>query len=263
MVGTVRAGGGRTAAVHPMPIKMFVITLSDALERQQQAETQLRAAGFDFRFFPAVRGTDAIGSSACPVDERDFLLATGRHVTAGEVGCYASHRLLWKHCASVGEPLLVMEDDFLLSDGFAAAVRHLEREIADFHFIRLQSERRARKRKVKSLGSFDLWQYTKAPQSAMCYGISPSAAQRLLTHADIIEAPVDVYMKRCWQHGQRMYGITPYTVTESPLSSHSQIAGRTKARKGFMTQLQRLFTRMQSHVLRTHYNYALLRRDRN
>lgn len=244
-------------------MKIFVITLTDAIERQQHAESQLRAAGLEFRFFPAVRGTDAIASPSCRVVEQAFLLATGRHVTPGEVGCFASHRLLWKQCARLGEPLLIMEDDFLLSAGFAAAVRHLEREIGDFHFIRLQSERRARKKRVKSLGAFSLWQYTKAPQSAMCYGLSPTAARRLLAHAAIIDAPVDVYMKRFWQHGQRMYGITPYTVTESGLSSHSQIAGRAKAKKDLVTRLQRLLARIQSRVLRARYNSTLMRRDRN
>lgn len=54
-------------------------------------------------------------------------------------------------------------------------------------------------------------------------------------------------MKRFWRHGQRMYGITPYTVTESALSSISNISGRTKAHKHLAARLRRTLARMQEH----------------
>ncbi len=234
---------------------IFVITLNDALARQQRAISQLQAQGLVFRFVPAIPGQEAIRAPACTVRKREFLLATGRNVTPGEVGCFLSHRLLWTLCAQIGEPILIMEDDFELSADFSAALSCLENEIGEYGFIRLQSERRARKKRVKSLGRFTLWRYTKAPNSAMCYGITPSAARRLLADAAEIDAPVDVYMKRFWKHGQRMYAITPYTVTESKLSEATQIAGRSKARKSLPTRLHRLLARVGHCFSRAHYNF--------
>ncbi len=238
-------------------MRIYVITLADAEARQQQAESQLRGLGLDFRFFPGVIGNEAIRSPLCKVDESEFLLATGRDITAGEVGCYTSHKLLWQLCVHLGEPVLVMEDDFQLSEDFSQALQLLDNEIDEYGLIRLQSERRARKKRVKALGRFALWRYTKAPHSAMCYGISPSAAERLLASSETITAPVDVYMKRFWRHGQQMYGITPYAVTESKLSRRTQIAGRSKAKKNLGTQLSRLFARLYEHLTRIRFNLEL------
>lgn len=235
-------------------MKIFVITLSDALERQQQSAHRLREVGLDFTFFPAVAGHEAIRSQSFKVAEREFLLATGRKPTPGEVGCFVSHRLLWKLCAQTGEPVMAMEDDFTLAGEFVDAVSHVEREIEEFGFIRLQSERRAKKRPVKALGGFTLWRYTKAPNSAMCYGLSPKAATRLLKFAGTIEAPVDVYMKRFWRHGQRMFGITPYTVTESALSLGTQISGRSKAGKSVSTRIARTLARLREALARRQFD---------
>ncbi len=235
-------------------MRIYVITLADAQARQQQAESQLQGLGLDFRFFPAVIGEEAIRSPLCKVDESEFLLATGRGITAGEVGCYTSHRLLWQYCVHLGEPVLVMEDDFQLSKDFPQALQLLGEEIDEYGLIRLQSERRARKKRVKPLGNFTLWRYTKAPHSAMCYGISPSAAERLLASSETITAPVDVYMKRFWRHGQKMYGITPYAVTESQLSIGTQIGGRIKAAKSLGTRASRTIARLQEFAARITHN---------
>jgi glycosyl transferase family 25 len=243
-------------------MRIYVITLNDAAARQQYAESQLQGLGLEFHFFPAMRGEEAMKLPSLRVDEQEFVLATGRHITPGEVGCYVSHRLLWKLCAQLEEPILVMEDDFQLSEDFQAALMLLEAEIAEYGFIRLQSERRAEKTQVKTMGRFALWRYTKAPNSAMCYGISPAAARRLLAHSEMITAPVDVYMKRFWRHGQQMYGITPYSVTESTLSNASQIAGRTKANKNFTTRVRRVFARLNEYLTRTGFNLRLPRRGR-
>jgi glycosyl transferase family 25 len=235
-------------------MKIFVITLSDALARQQQSARRLRELGLDFTFFPAVAGHEAIRSQSCNIAEREFLLSTGRKPTAGEVGCFASHRLLWKLCAQIGEPVLIMEDDFLLADGFVDAVSHVEREIGEFGFIRLQSEQQAKKQPIKTLDRFTLWRYAKAPNSSMCYGLSPDAATRLLESADTINAPVDVFMKRFWRHGQRMFGLTPYTVSESELSRGTQISGRFKARKDVATRIARTWTRIAEVLARHQFN---------
>lgn len=237
-------------------MKIFVITLTDSVARQQHAAGQLQAAALAFSFFPAVSGVEAMRSPEYRVSERDFLLSTGRKVTPGEVGCFASHKLLWKLCVQLDEPILVMEDDFKLSADFPGAVQELENQVGEFGFIRLQSERRARKRRVRMLGRFTLWRYTKAPNSAMCYGLSPIAARKLLAHADTIGAPVDVYMKRAWRHGQRMYGITPYTVSESVLSEQSHITGRAKARKSLAMRLSRTFARTREWLARVRFNRA-------
>lgn len=215
-----------------MALPVLVISLSDAPERRAQASAQLDDAGIPFRFLDALTGeaarqTGAYGSC----DERRWVLHTGRQPTAGEIGCFASHREAWRICAQSGTAGLVMEDDFRLLPGFEQALGWVEQRVDEFGFIRLQTETRARKRRVCRCGEFTLWRYVKAPHSMMCYGLSPAVARELLRHSEILCEPVDVFVKRYWAHGRTLYGLTPYTVEESELSRSSCIGGRPKSRK--------------------------------
>lgn len=210
-------------------MKVFVITLADAVERQEQAARQLKAANIEFQFVPAVAGEDAVNSDVCAVDEREFLLNTGEKVTTAGIGRFVSHRLVWKICTNLNEPILVMEDDFLLADDFNLAVRLVMENVKEYGLIGLQREGDAKKRRVRRLGRFTLWRYTKAPSIATCYAISPVTAGKLVEHADVISAPINVYLKRSWRHGQQMFGISPYAVTEGGPGAKTLSQGRLKA----------------------------------
>ena len=235
-------------------MRIIVISLEKAVDRQALVVQQLSGLGMPFEFLSAVDGATVYPSSSCEVDDETFLLSTGRNTTAGEVGCYLSHRKAWRLCSDSNQPLLIMEDDFALSDDFPFAVQLLESHIRKFGFIRLQSETRARKIRVKQLGRFTLWRYTKAPNSAMCYGLSVEGARKLLSASGIIDAPVDVFMREFWRHGQRMYGITPYSVTENDISPKSFIAGRKKARKSLSVRARRTALRLKKLAARTTSN---------
>lgn len=213
-------------------MKLYVISLPDAEERRERATIQLADAGIPFEFFDAMRGEQAIAErhfERC--DDEEWLLNTGREVTPAEIGCFASHRSMWQKCVELGEPIMIMEDDFQLLPGFANAINQVARNIDEFGFIRLQDETRARRERVAERGQFTLWRYTKAPHSAMCNAFTPEVAQRFVEMTRVACEPVDVFLKKFWEHGQPIYGLTPYTVTESSLSWKTCIPDRDKARK--------------------------------
>jgi len=239
-------------------VKVFVITLADAAERQENAARQLKAADIDFQFVPAVAGEDAVQLDVCDVDEREFLLNTGKKVTPAEIGRFASHRLVWKMCANLNEPILVMEDDFLLADDFNLAVRLVAENVKEYGLIGLQREGDAKKRRVRPLGRFTLWRYTKVPNVTTCYGISPFAAEKLVEYGDVITAPVDVYLKRSWRHGQQMYGISPYAVAEggsgakAPSQSRSTAGGSPHVEnRGMLNRFRRWLSRSTQNIWHT------------
>ena len=239
-------------------MKVYVITLADAAERQENAARQLKAANIDFQFVPAVAGEDAVKSDVCDVDEREFLLNTGEKVTPAEIGRFVSHRLVWKMCTNLNEPILVMEDDFLLADNFNVAVRLIMENVKEYGLIGLQREEDAKKRQVRRLGRFTLWRYTKAPNVATCYGISPFAAEKLVEYADVISAPVDVYLKRSWRHGQQMFGISPYAVAEGGPGAKTLSQGRSKAgdsphveNRGVLNRFRRWLSRSTQNIKHT------------
>ena len=47
-------------------------------------------------------------------DERGFIRHRDRKALAGELGCYASHILAWQQVIQLDQPVVVLEDDFIL-----------------------------------------------------------------------------------------------------------------------------------------------------
>ncbi len=74
----------------------FCITLPAATARQERFQRRAKQLGLSFQFF---FGT--------PYDAVNGL-------TAGEVGCFHSHRALWEQAAQADEPTLIFEDDSYL-----------------------------------------------------------------------------------------------------------------------------------------------------
>ena len=221
-------------------MKIFVISLPEAVERRERAARQLGEFGLAFEFFDALRGEQVMAKGyfeRCDADE--WLLNTGHPMSLGEVGCFASHRSMWQKCVEFGEPVMIMEDDFQLLPGFADAVGKVAENISECGFIRLQSETRARKQRVAVRGDFTLWRYTKVPHSCMCNSMTPEVARNLVEQTRAIYEPVDVFIKKFWVHGQPIYGLTPYTVTESTLSQQTYILHREKVPKGFRRSTRR------------------------
>jgi glycosyl transferase, family 25 len=232
-------------------VKIFVISLPDAVERRERVARQLGELGLAFEFFDAMRGEQVMAEryfERC--DEAEWLLNTGHPMSLGEVGCFASHRSMWQKCIELDEPLMIMEDDFQLLPGFAGAVEKVAENISDRGFIRLQTETRARKQRVAVLGDYTLWRYTKVPHSCMCNSMTPAVARNLVEQTRAIYEPVDVFIKKFWVHGQPIYGLTPYSVTESALSQQTYILHREKVPKGLGRSTRRFLRKCGWEVKR-------------
>ena len=232
-------------------MKIFVISLPDADARRERAARQLEELGLAFEFFDAMRGDQVMADGYFDrCDEEEWLLNTGHPMSPGEVGCFASHRSMWQKCVDLGEPIMIMEDDFQLLPGFAEAVQQVADNILEFGFIRLQTETRARKQRVASRGDYTLWRYTKVPHSCMCNSITPKVAQSLVEQTRVVYEPVDVFIKKFWVHRQPIFGLTPYTVTESTLSQDTYILHREKVPKGFGRSARRFLRKCSWEVER-------------
>lgn len=235
-------------------MKVFVISIEDSQERRANVNKQLQSAGVKYRFFDAVNGNDGYEKYFDAYDERECLINTGRVATPGEVGCYASHLFLWKKCVSLNEPIMIMEDDFIIDNKFTAAVVEVERLIKQYGFIRLQTETKGKKRKVKESGNFILYYYTKMPHSTICYAINPSIAKIFIRKSSILNAPVDVFIKKNWEHRQTLFGLYPYTAKEGLYSDVPTIKGRVKAKKSIKIKMIRFFAKVKWLVLRLRFN---------
>ena len=236
-------------------MRIYVINMRSEVDRRQSSRDKLDESGLEFEFFDAVAGDNAF-TAFDEYDVDEFRLNTGRSITNGEIGCFASHRTLWQRCIRLGEPILVMEDDFDLLDGFSSAVREAARLAPALGFIRLQTDIRARRVPLFLAGEFEASRFLKAPHSTMCYAISPDTAHRFIAQTGVFDAPVDVFIKKFWEHGQSLHALTPYTVAPSILSARSTIAGRVKKSGNWRLSIRRLFRKGRWYWQRWLFNLS-------
>ncbi len=234
-------------------MRTYVINMRSEVDRRRSSREKFDALGLEFEFFDAIAGQAAFAAFAT-YDAEEFQLNTGRTITIGEVGCFASHRALWKRCVRLGEPILILEDDIDLLDDFPPAVHEAERLAPQLGFIRLQTDLRARRVPLFLAGRFTASRYTKAPHSTMCYAISPEAAQRFVAQTEVFDAPVDVFIKKFWEHGQPLHALTPYTVAPSVLSATTTIEGRVKAGRDLRLSAQRFLRKGRWYWQRWRFN---------
>lgn len=70
-------------------------------------------------------------------DENGFIRHRGRKALAGELGRYASHILAWQQVIKLDQPVVVLEDDFILRYDFCALIEAAELWTNKHHSIRL------------------------------------------------------------------------------------------------------------------------------
>lgn len=218
-----------------------------------QATQQLHDLGLKFDFIDAVDGTAGTAMFSA-VDVQQHVLHTGRPPAPGEIGCFASHILAWRRCCESNAPICVLEDDFEAADFFPEALAAAARWISEYGFIRLQTETRAKKVQVAQSGDFVLHRYTKMAHSTLGYVIDPRVARCFIDASSVMLEPVDVFIKRFWNHRQPLYGLTPYAVRESSLSDTSIITKRERSKKSMAVQVRRSATRLGWFFRRVVFN---------
>jgi GR25 family glycosyltransferase involved in LPS biosynthesis len=151
-----------------------------------------------------------------------------------------------------------MEDDASPLPTFAAALDAARRLIGRYGFLRLEYDgpgRPARTTPVEPAGTFTVHYFTRYPYGAMCYAVSPSAARAFVAASRVLRAPVDQFIKRCWEHQQPLYGLLPYAVSEGPLAVDSTIRARTQAALSPGLRARRAIHKLDTVCQRAMFNW--------
>lgn len=216
-------------------MKAVVISLKKSVARRIASQQYLNQYNIKFEFLDAVDGRVDKHALLDRYNEKEFLLNYGRKAVPGEIGCYASHLLAWQYCVDVNEPIIVFEDDFILSEDFLSAIATTEKLIDRYGFIRLEPTRKKPQILIRKEGDFSLIKFLKVPQCLTCYAICPDVAQALILKSAEITCPVDVFVRNVAMHKQRIYGLEPYFCSSG--GSGSEIGKRE--REQFKTIQQR------------------------
>ncbi|HEX7385666.1 MAG TPA: glycosyltransferase family 25 protein [Castellaniella sp.] len=204
----------------PVPIR--VISLASRPDRRAQIASQLgRLELADYRFLDAVNGKaqpdHPLFAHYDPVARRR-IKGRGRDLMPSQLGCFASHYLLWQECVSSAQPMIVLEDDAILGENFNALRRCAGELAARWPLVWLNEYDKAGKQdayvQVEHVASFDLVRKLKGHSCTVAYLINPVGAARLLAYCASWIYPVDDTMFRFYAHGVGNYAVHPACVTQ-------------------------------------------------
>ncbi|MBY4753325.1 glycosyltransferase family 25 protein [Burkholderia dolosa] len=209
-------------------VQYVCISLKKSTDRRQNMTAQFANHGIDGRFFDAIE-SEGDGQSVHHYNARARTFLYGKPLTRGEIGCYLSHREVWKQLLSSGDDAwCVMEDDIVLLPGFTAATRELAACREHWDIVRLYGIFKNPQIEYAALpsGTRLMWMDVH-PLGTQCYVITRAAAQRMLAHSEKIMHPIDDTIDQNWKHKLRLYITSPEFVADGNFASTiGPLAGR-------------------------------------
>jgi glycosyl transferase family 25 len=192
-------------------LRSVVINLDDDDARLRHMQKELERAGLAFERFAAVRGADV------PVALRSYFpeSPSPRILSAGEIGCYASHLAVCRRIADgeLAAPVLVLEDDVCLSRDFASAMDALLRALpATWDLVRLSNDPKHACLVIADLiPGRKLVRYSRVPTSAGAILWNTSGAKKFLRR-HLRTLPLDQDLRMTWAWDLDTYGVVPAPV---------------------------------------------------
>lgn len=237
-------------------MKIFVISLLSATQRRKSISQQFLNTGQSFDFFDAIDGRkDPSFFLFNKYNEKKRFRIKGYPLTQGELGCFASHYLLWEKCIALNEPIVVIEDDAQLEPCFAESIK-LVPELGKYGYVRLFVNGRKRKFTcIDKLGEHNVVQYHRGPGATRSYYITPVAAKKFIAAAQEWYLPVDDYMDEFWVNNVPCRGIMPGLV-KNETEFDSDVGQLEKAKK--TNRLTREIYSIKSKILRKWYVFRHL-----
>jgi len=178
-------------------MKIFVINLDKAKDRRLFQKKQLSFYGLDYEFLSAVSADD-ISQETYKKHSRDWQ----RPLKKTEVACYYSHRDAWERVLRFDQPILIMEDDALISKHLISLLHILKKEKkADLINLENRGRKKFVSRVSKPLGNHSkLLKLYQDRTGAACYVLWPSGAKKLLEcEKNKGIALADAHITSCYQ----------------------------------------------------------------
>jgi glycosyl transferase family 25 len=195
---------------------VFVINLDSSPERYQHAEQQLLALGITPQRYAAVYGKDLTPEQvdAC-YDKAANLRDFRRSLSAGELGCYLSHRGIWQKMVDEQIPLaIVLEDDIDIDPRLPAAIATLSK-LSGWDHIKLSDDRDTKAHQTLTVDhNFLLANFKRVPNCATGYAISLAGAQKMLVRQRFYR-PVDIDLQFGSELDLQLFSLLPYTIWPS------------------------------------------------
>ena len=206
--------GGR-----PVRTRIVVISMADADERRSRFEERARTAPVAWSFYPAHTSLHP----SLRYDEERAIVAKGRPLRAGEIGCYSSHYAAWTDLQdSDADQYVVLEDDVIVDWTFVGKLALVDLAAMGINYLRLYHKFPARTALVKENfidRARSIVELAGNAYGTQGYAITKAGARLFLDHCRIVCRPIDDEMDRTWVHGQRNLAVFPSPILEESAGS--------------------------------------------
>lgn len=201
-----------------------VISLAGSPRRPGMAAQLDPIAGLDWQFFNACEAPlpDLVH------DANVVRRTIRRDLTAGELGCFASHVALWRWLAAQPPEtaLVVLEDDLLIDPVFFGSLDKIAASVPDIAYLRLHAKAPASASVIGRVAGRHLVRYRALAFGTQAYLLRQPAAARLVASITAIRRPIDDELDRYWAHRVANIGVFPFPVLELALPSTIEAARR-------------------------------------
>ncbi|WP_104637914.1 glycosyltransferase family 25 protein [Helicobacter bizzozeronii] len=180
----------------------------------------------------------------------------GKSMSAGELGCYASHYLLWQKCIQLDEPIVILEDDIDLESHFFESLDFLQEHIEKLGYVRFMhlAYCEIRKNPTNSPHVFQINHLTDG-MGTQGYCLTPKVARKFIKASQKWVMPVDWVMDNYYLHGVKNLVLEPPIISEHESAQHSTITRCGDRTPPFLLRLcvklnrlyLRIYTRLQQH----------------
>ncbi|MEQ1943905.1 glycosyltransferase family 25 protein [Mesorhizobium sp. VNQ89] len=221
--------------------------------RRQSMVRELAGMAFDWEFVEGYRKGDPILDELYSPAKN--LLLSKRSLSAGEIACYAGHRLIWQTIVERGDPCaIVFEDDAQIADraAFDNAVRDVTS--APFDIVKLWDIKPKPVVARRRIGGTQIVVHKMIASGTGCYLISRDAAARMLGRKSVFRA-VDEDFSHAWEFSVQIWSVWPNPVAdiaaESTIEAERISRNRRKIRSLWGEALQVVKrVRHRSHLLK-------------
>lgn len=241
-------------------MRTFVINLDNSKLRMAEMDHRLNEMNLAYERMPAVNGsqlsTEELHSFYQPALNKKLYR---RPLSAGEIGCYMSHRNCWVKIQEQQLDLaLILEDDAEMSDQLSALLGNIEKIQQPWDIIKLcdPPKKKAVFNSVQLHIDFKLCLYKKVPSRATGYVVSLSGAKKLLQARETFARPVDDDMQFYWEYSGNIFGVEPSPIwnAQSSLQSDIDNSGSRKSGKTFSSLFKGPFLKLKYELKRIKHN---------
>lgn len=222
------------------PVLVYVISLARATRRRQQIAQEFARLGYDYTIFDGVDGQADLDALMPNADVAAWRRNMGADISAGHLGCYASHLRLWTQIGMHGPDMaLICEDDVAFDPAFPDALAEGLAAQSDWDILRFAKIRAKGPITQRHLGDYRLNAYWGPFTGNACYLIKRHVARDLAARFGPIRRAHDHELNRFFVYDIRLMGLEPFAA--HPMDQgESYITGTAMAGQSKFPKYRRL-----------------------